>query len=122
MKCLTKFIRENQWDDSEDAASKHMFSVLDEYIDYKSEKEHSWGEITFDTSIKKSDIKDISLKFVKDCDDLDWTEVDVDEYDHPCIYVNKFKMPMLNIREKDGKFILTIKKACKRYYEKNIKK
>lgn len=122
MKDLVRFINEDQWTDSEDKASQHMFSVLDEYIDYKSAKENDfWDEIAFDTSIKKSDIKDISLKFVKGSDDLDWTEVSVEEHDHPCIYVNKFKMPMLNIREKDGKFILTIKKACKRYYDKNIK-
>ena len=123
-------INEDQWDDANNKASKHMFDVLDEYIDYKSEKENDWGEISFETSIKKSDIKDIAVLFVNGSKDkpnykdtgLDWSEVDYEEHDHPCIYVNQFKMPMLNIREKDGKFILTIKKACAKYYIKNIKK
>ena len=124
-------INEDQWSDAEDKVSKHMLSVLDEYIDYKSEKKNDWGEISFDTSIKKSDIKNIANLFVNSSKDqpnykdtgLDWDEVDYeDSFDPICIYVNKFKMPMLNIREKDGKFILTIKKACARYYEKNIKK
>ena len=124
MKNIIKFIKEDQWDDSRAKACEHMFSVLNEYIDYKSEKENKdWDYITFETSIKKSDINDIAVKFVKGCDNLDWTEVDYeDHFDPICIYVNKFKEPLLNIRERDGKFILTIKKFCKRYYEKNIKK
>jgi hypothetical protein len=123
-------INEDKWDDANNKASKHMFDVLDEYIDYKSEKENDWGYISFETSIKKSDIKDIAILFVNGSKDipnykdtgLDWSEVDYKEHDNPCIYVNQFKMPLLNIRENGDKFILTIKNACAKYYIKNIKK